>query len=165
MTSRLQITVAAINTVGRVAATILLLGMMSVTMVDVVGRKLGFSIVAAFELTQLLVALAFYLVLPMATAIRAHITVDLLPVRQDKGAGLVTSVLVDLLSAFAMGWVAAMLFNQAATLSRFNTNLMFLGWPLSPFVLLMAIFASVTSLICLIQAAQRVSSAIGGRRP
>ncbi|MFN4099742.1 MAG: TRAP transporter small permease [Pararhodobacter sp.] len=151
---------AAVEYLGRIVSTLLMLAMMGVTVADVLGRRFGFSFAAAFEVTQLLVALTFYMILPQATARRAHIIVDLIPQRDDRIGGLLMAALVDLLSAFAIGWAAAMLFRQASTLELFNTLLMFTRMPLSPFVTIMAVMATLTALICLVQAGLRLRALI-----
>lgn len=150
---------AAAETLGKIVATVLVLAMIGVTVVDVVGRRFGLTIAASFEVTQLLVALGFYLILPQATARRAHIVVDLVPQRLDRTAGLVLAALVDLLCAFVIAWAAAMLLRQGQTLDRFNTLLQFTRLPLSPFVTVMGLCAGLTALVCLTQAVLRLHAA------
>ena len=146
----------AVDTFGQVLATVLMLSMMGVTVVDVVARKFGYSFGASFEVTQLLVALTFYAVLPQATARRAHIVVDLLPQRAEQTFGLVSAILIDLLCAFAIGWTAAMLLRQGQTLDMFHTLLQFTRLPLSPFVTAMGVLAALAALVCLVQAVLRM---------
>jgi TRAP-type C4-dicarboxylate transport system permease small subunit len=150
---------ATVEMVGKIIVTLLMLAMIAVTVADVVGRRFGITLAASFEVTQLLVALTFYLALPQATARRAHIVVDVIPQRHDRVLDLVVAALVDLLSAFVMAWAAAMLIRQGQTLDRFNTLLQFTRLPLSPFVLVMGVFAWATALVCLAQAALRLHAA------
>lgn len=155
---------AAAETLGKIVASVLMLTMIGVTVVDVVGRRFGLTVAASFEVTQLLVALGFYLILPQATARRAHIVVDLVPQRLDRPLGLVFAALVDLLCALAFAYATAMLLRQGQTLERFNTVLQFTRLPLSPFVTVMAVCAGLTTLVCLIQSALRLRAALTMRK-
>ncbi|MEO1104340.1 MAG: TRAP transporter small permease, partial [Pseudomonadota bacterium] len=102
-------------------AGILLVGMMGLTVVDVVGRYLfSAPVPGAFEATQIMLALAIFAGLPLVTARGEHVTVrlvlDHLPPRLQGVFDIVAALLVAVLLAGA----AYLLFQRGEALARFG---------------------------------------------
>lgn len=148
--------VATVERAFRLLAGLLMATLIIVTFTDVVGRQFGSPLPAAFELTQVAVAAMFYVALPFVTLRREHVVVDLIPWREDGTAARVIGLCVDLTSAGVIGMTAWQLWVQAGTLDRFSTVMMFLRWPVAPFVQGMAVLAAMTSVACLVLAALRL---------
>lgn len=136
-------------------AGLLMAGLIAVTVTDVFGRQFGRPLAAAFELTQVLVAAMFYVALPFVTLRREHVTVDLIPFRENGWTARSIGFLVDLISAGLLATTAFQLWVQAGTFIRFNTVMMFLRWPIAPIVQGMALLTALTAIACLIQAGLR----------
>lgn len=148
----------SVERIFRVLAGLLMAALVVVTFADVVGRQFGHPLSASFELTQVAVAMMFYIALPFVTLRREHVTVDLIPLGEDRIVGRSLGFCVDFLSAVVVAIAALQLWEQAATLTRFNTVMMFLRWPIAPFVQAMAILTGLTAITCVVLAALRLTS-------
>ena len=155
--------------VGGILSGLLMFGLVCITFVDVVGRKLGYPLSFAFELTQVTVGLMFYVTLPLVTLRGEHIVVDFVPFREGSLTDLASHSVVHLLSALIMSVAAVQLWQQGSTLQTYNTVLMFTRWPLAPVVYFMSAMAAVTALIlfalAIHYARQTVGTSLGKSRP
>ncbi|MCV6603441.1 MAG: TRAP transporter small permease [Cohaesibacter sp.] len=89
-------------------AILLLMGLTLLTCIDVVARYwFNAPINGAFELTQLMLAALIFVALPLTTAARQHIEVDLVANMLGKGADKATALfagLASMLVLLALGW-------------------------------------------------------------
>ena len=141
-----------IETAFHIVASVLMAGLVAITFVDVVGRQFGAPLTAAFELTEIAFGTLFYVALPFVTFHREHVTVDLLPLKENEGIGRVIALVVDLASAALLSYAAYQLWQQANTLARFHSVTMFLGWSVSPIVRLMSVLALLSAVLCAVMA-------------
>ncbi|PCH95001.1 MAG: hypothetical protein COB84_06765, partial [Rhodobacteraceae bacterium] len=85
----------------------LLTGLTSLTCVDVVARWFGAPISGAFELTQMMLAGLIYSALPLTTAAREHVEVELLSVALGKisdGFFHIVGHVISVLVLSVLGW-------------------------------------------------------------
>ncbi|WP_051242020.1 TRAP transporter small permease [Stappia stellulata] len=143
--------VGAAGLLLRLVASLLLLTMMVVTFVDVLGRELfSAPLAGAYELTEVLLALVIFVGLPIATARREHVSVDLLtarlpgPVRRGfaVGAAAVTAVVLSVLA-----W---RLFVSAGDFMAYGDATVYLGIPLGPVAGTMAAFTAIAAVVALV---------------
>lgn len=139
---------AAATRLLQLVAALLLLVMMAVTFVDVIGRYVFNSpLPGAFELTEVLLALVVFVGLPIVTARREHVTVDLLTGRLP---GVARHSLARLSLAVTAA-VLALLTWRLALLGRDYTSYgdatVYLGIPLGPVALVMAVLTGVSALV------------------
>jgi len=142
-----HIVINRLEFLAAVIAGMLMFFLVLITFVDVVGRQFGYPLAFAFEFTQLTVGTMFYVVLPLVTLRREHITVDLIAINPASRVGRVSSLLVNLLCASLVAVAAIELWQQAETLAMFNTVTMFTRWPIAPFVYFMSCMAMFTALV------------------
>ena len=96
-----------------------LLAMMGLTATDVVARYLfDAPIDGAFELTELMLAALIFLALPLTTAIRGHVEVDLLEYMAGRGVNRTARALGMGLSALVLAVIAWRLAVQGLQLWR-----------------------------------------------
>ena len=139
---------AAATRLLQLVAALLLLVMMAVTFVDVIGRYVFNSpLPGAFELTEVLLALVVFVGLPIVTARREHVTVDLLtgrlPGRLRQGlARAALAVTAGVLAVFA--WRLAIL---GRDYSAYGDATVYLGIPLGPVAVVMAVLAGISALV------------------
>lgn len=127
----------------------LLVLLVIITFVDVWSRKFGHPISYAFELTQMAMGLMIYIGLPLVTARREHIVIDLIVMnfRPTFQHALQTSVDA---ACFLMGLVWSwQLWLQAAKLAASNNIFMFSQWPIAPFVYVMSVMTLVMACVYL----------------
>jgi TRAP-type transport system small permease protein len=121
------------NYLGLLAA-IALFSMMTLTFVDVVGRKfLGGSIIGGVELTELLMLVLIYTALPLASLAGEHVVFDLLdfllPERVKRWQSLIANLLCAVLFAGASWFV----FERALRTRMMGDTTAQLQIPISPF--------------------------------
>ena len=139
---------AAATRLLQLVAALLLLVMMAVTFVDVIGRYVFNSpLPGAFELTEVLLALVVFVGLPIVTARREHVTVDLLtgrlPGRLRQGlARAALAVTAGVLAVFA--WRLALL---GRDYSSYGDATVYLGIPLGPVAVVMAVLAGISAFV------------------
>lgn len=139
---------AAATRLLQLVAALLLLVMMAVTFVDVIGRYVFNSpLPGAFELTEVLLALVVFVGLPIVTARREHVTVDLLtgrlPGRLRQGlARAALAVTAGVLAVFA--WRLGLL---GRDYSSYGDATVYLGIPLGPVAVVMAVLAGISALV------------------
>ena len=125
----------------------LLASLMIITFVDVIGRKLGHPISYAFELTQIAMGLMIYIGLPLVTAKREHIVIDLLLMNFSSRLRRVLQVTMDIACCFMTFVVAWQLWLQAGKLAASNNVLMFTRIPLAPIVYVMGVMTAITGFV------------------
>jgi len=140
----------------RVAAGVLLLAMMAVTFVDVVGRyAFNAPLPGAFELTEVLLALVIFVGLPIITARREHVTVDLVTARLPGVAQAGLARLATLVTALVLAVLAWRLGQSALDYAAYGDATVYLGIPLGPVAGFMAACAAVAALVALTLALRR----------
>lgn len=139
---------AAATRLLQLVAALLLLVMMAVTFVDVIGRYVfNRPLPGAFELTEVLLALVIFVGLPIVTARREHVTVDLLTGRLPGPArrGLARLSLAVTAAVLALlTWRLALL---GRDYSSYGDATVYLGIPLGPVALVMAVLTGVSALV------------------
>lgn len=127
----------------------LLVFLVAITFVDVWSRKFGHPISYAFELTQIVMGLMIYIGLPLVTARREHIVIDLVVMNFRPGWQRVLQVSIDA-ACFFMGLVWSwQLWLQAGKLAASNNIFMFSQWPIAPFVYVMSIMTLIMAFVYL----------------
>lgn len=88
-------------------SVVLLLGLIAVTGIDVIGRKLlNAPFAAAYELTQLMLAALVFVALPLVSRGGEHVEVDLLATLVPEKARRVMGMFAALVSAGCLGFIA-----------------------------------------------------------
>lgn len=129
------------------AAGLILVSLVMITVVDVIGRYVfSAPLKGAFELTELLVAALVFAALPLTTERREHVEVDLLQPLSRGPLGRATDLMVGVFSALLLLTFAWRLWVYALQLQADGTATNALGLPLAPF----GFFAAFS---CLISAA------------
>jgi len=129
----------------------LLAAMVGVTFVDVIGRQFGRPVSFAFEFTQAAMALMIYAGLPLVTARREHISIDLaVGLLNARWRHRLAALFAIVCLLITLVW-ARQLWVQADALASMNTVMMYLRWPLAPLVYYMAFMAFLTALVFLWQ--------------
>lgn len=129
-----------------VLASLTLLFMALVTLVDVVGRNLlGSPLPGATELTELsLVALTF-LLYPMIAHRQSHISVDLLDRAMSPPMQRAQQALSGALGALVFAALAWQLWVQGARITSYGDVTAFLRIPLGPVIFFMAVLSGVSA--------------------
>lgn len=136
-----------------VVAALLLVTMMLVTFVDVVGRYLfNAPLPGAFELTEVLLALVIFVGLPLVTARREHVTVDLVTARLPWRLRAALARLALMVTAAMLGVFAWRLGASARDFSAYGDATVYLGIPLGPVAGTMALFAAISALVAAVLA-------------
>ncbi|MBT3991035.1 MAG: TRAP transporter small permease [Rhodospirillaceae bacterium] len=122
--------------------------MMSVTLIDVIGRYFFHApLPAADELTKLAMAVSIFGGLPLVTRHREHVTISLFDGLFPTSVLKIRQVVVDLICIGVMGGLCWRLILQAQSLADFNDKTLFLGVPLAPFAYFMAIMSGITIVV------------------
>ncbi len=133
-------------------AALMMFCMMLVTFFDVIGRYIFNSpIPGGFEITELLLASIIFLGLPMVTADNGHVNVDLLDSVIPKWLKSIQNKLINVLSVFAFGVMAWMLWQFAMRTYQYQDTTSVLEIPYAGLVFLMAISTSFTTLILVVK--------------
>lgn len=121
--------------------------MMSITVVDVVGRY-GFNspLAGAYEINALGLGVVVFGALPAATVNREHVTVDLVSTLFRGGAEIVRNLQVQIVSMLALGWLSWQLFVLAGQFAGQGDFSSYLHVPLAPIVYFMAAMAGLAAL-------------------
>ncbi|SDU41070.1 TRAP transporter small permease [Stappia sp. ES.058] len=132
----------------RLAASLLLLTMMIVTFVDVLGRELfSAPLPGAYELTEVLLALVIFVGLPITTARREHVSVDLLTARLPTTVRRGLAVFAAIVTAAVLIVLAWRLAVSAGDFTAYGDATVYLGIPLGPVAGAMAVFTAVAAVI------------------
>lgn len=132
----------------QIVVAVMLVAMMLLTVVDVGGRYFfNRPLLGSFEITEMMLACLVFCTLPLVTLAHEHISVDLfeqaIPARWRK----VRDVLVQLLCAVAMLFVARRLAPKAIDASEYGDTTASLLIPLAPMIWLMCVMCALTGLI------------------
>lgn len=128
------------------------MAMVVVTVLDVLGRRIDRPLPGAIEIIELLMGLLVFGALPLVTAERGHVTVSLFDEMLGPRLLLWRDRLVAGLSAVVLGVVAWRLADKGAELFGFGDRSTYLGVPLAPLALFMALMAAASALLLLREA-------------
>jgi TRAP-type C4-dicarboxylate transport system permease small subunit len=128
---------------------LLLTFLMVITFVDVIGRKLGYPLAYTYELTQISLGLIFYIGLPLVTAQRGHVVIDMLVMHFSHRVRRLLQVFMDGV-CFLLGLVWCwQLWLQAGKLAASNNVFMFTQLPIAPVVYVMSVMTFFTACVYL----------------
>ncbi|WP_170317696.1 TRAP transporter small permease [Paroceanicella profunda] len=141
-----------------VALVVLFLAVL--TCVDVTGRYFfNHPVSGASELTEFGMGLLIFGGLPLVTARREHVSIDLLDIIVGvKAKGLQTVVML-ITSIAGLGLMCWRLWLKGDAMARYSDTSIFLGVPLAPFAWFMSVMAGVAVLALVVQIVLR----LGGR--
>ncbi|WP_425089260.1 TRAP transporter small permease [Stappia sp.] len=143
--------VSAAGLVLRLAASLLLLTMMIVTFVDVLGREVfSAPLPGAYELTEVLLALVIFVGLPIATARREHVSVDLLVARLPGPLRRGFAVCAAVITALVLMVLAWRLSVSASDFTAYGDATVYLGIPLGPVAAAMAGFTAIAAVVAVV---------------
>ena len=129
------------------AAGVVLFAMMAMTCIDVTGRYFfNAPLDGATELTQMMLAIVVFAVLPTATWREEHINVDLLDNVFPRRLVNIRQALVNLVSAVALGWLTLRIWDLAARTASYGDVTPYLGIPMAPVDYFIAVMAGATAL-------------------
>ena len=132
-------------------AAVLLFLMMIITCADVLGRYLlGMPLRGAFELTEIILALVIYAILPLVTISGDQIAVDLLDGYIPRSFVPAQKVLVEILQIFLLSLTAWALASKADALLRSNLVSDIIRIPMGYVALLMSIFCAVAAILLVV---------------
>jgi TRAP-type transport system small permease protein len=141
-----------------------LLAIMMLTVVDVVGRYfVNQPILGASEMVEFMLAILVFGTLPLATAAREHIVIDLVDFAMTPRGKRVQQILVDLASAALLAFVGWRLWVRAAELGAHGDVTQSLLLPLAPLGYAMSIMAWAAAAVLAVLLIG--AWAAGGRRP
>ncbi|MBM3511223.1 MAG: TRAP transporter small permease [Alphaproteobacteria bacterium] len=128
--------------------------MMLLTLADVIGRYfLEAPIRGAYEVTQILLATVIFAGLPLATAHRQHIVIDLLDAFVPAGAKRLQSNAVDLITTVVLGCMAFAVWQQAGRTAKADVQTDILRIPLAPVVYFVAAMCAAACVAILLRMA------------
>jgi TRAP-type C4-dicarboxylate transport system permease small subunit len=142
---------------GSIAA-LLIFAMMSITVVDVIGRY-GFNrpLPGAFELTEIMLAITIFVALPLVTLENNHITVSLITEQLSERTRRIQGCLAAAFSAVLLAFVAWRLYRHGLQLSSYGDVTIFLRMPKGPLAFLMATLTAIGALAAAVLAVRLVT--------
>ena len=147
------------NFLGLLAA-VALFSMMTLTFLDVVGRKfLGGSIIGSVELTELMMLALIYTALPLASLAGEHVVFDLLDFLLPERVKRWQSLVANLLCAFLLAGAAWFVLERAMRTQSMGDTTAQLQIPISPFQYAAACLLLLSALTHLYLAATRKARA------
>lgn len=136
-------------------AALALTGIMFLMLIDVTGRYLfNAPIPGAAELIELAMGVTVFSALPLVTASKEHIRLDYLSQVTRGRAKALTNAVVTTLSTAGMTLLAWRIIDKALAIARYGDTTPYLKVPMAPIALFIALCASVSALIFLLQALQ-----------
>lgn len=121
-----------------------LLAMMLITFIDVIGRYVfSAPLAGAFEMTEIVMGVLTFAILPAVTARGENITVGIFEAAFHGVIGRVRNTLVAVVSMFFVGLMTWRLWIEAANHAAYNDRTTQLHIPVAPFVYYMAAMAAV----------------------
>lgn len=146
---------------GTVAA-IDLAAMMTLTFLDVTGRKFFASpIYGAYEITEFMMGVLIFSALPLVTARENHVTIDVFDHFIAPHIGRWQRVVVNLLSTVVLAFLGWRLWILSASHLRTNEVTMTLHIPHGPFSRAFAVLAVIAAVACLVVALEHIARARG----
>jgi TRAP-type C4-dicarboxylate transport system permease small subunit len=144
---------------GTVAA-IDLAAMMTLTFLDVTGRKFFASpIYGAYEITEFMMGVLIFSALPLVTARENHVTIDVFDHFIAPHIGRWQRMVVNLVSTVVLGFLGWRLWILSASHLRTNAVTMTLHIPHGPFSRVFAVLAILAAVACLVVALGHLSRA------
>lgn len=148
-----------------VVGAVMILAMMTVTAVDVAGRYfIGRPIGGAFEVTEILMGLVIFAGMPLATARREHIAIDLFDTALSWRARCWQAAVGDLACAFVSAILAWRIWARSQQLVAVGETTMQLGIPRGIVAAAMGVLMAAAALVFVCASAVALRSAIAGRR-
>lgn len=131
---------------------VILAGLALLTCTDVIGRYFfGHPVAGASELTQFGMGLLIFGALPLVTARREHVSIDLLHLLAgNRVAGLqrLVMALTSLAGLVLMSW---QLWIRAGRFAQWGDGSIYLGVPLAPFAYFMSVMSALAALAIVLQ--------------
>jgi len=135
--------------------TILLAGLVSLTVIDVIGRYwFNAPVSGAFEMTQLMLAALIFAALPLTTYAGEHVEVDIFYDMASKLSKKLMRIFGAIVSAISLGVISWQLAHHASKLASDGAVTDALSLPLAPIGWLGAVTAALSGLLALIYLAQ-----------
>jgi TRAP-type C4-dicarboxylate transport system permease small subunit len=136
---------------GRVLATIaggMILVMMVVTTIDVIGRDVfNMPLFGGFEMTEILMGLVIFAGMPATTAMREHITVNLIENFVSTRVRFLQTAFGDVLCTVVAGAMAWRIFWRGLGLIEAHETTMMLGVGRGYVAVAMAVLLAMTTLV------------------
>jgi len=121
--------------------------MMLLTFIDVLGRYVfGFPVAGSVELTEMLMVLVIFSGVPLATAARMHVAVDLLTMGLGPRARRVQLAAAHLLALMASILFGVVSWGRATAAHEYQDRTTILSLPIAPMVFFMSILLFVNAL-------------------
>ncbi|MCU0813487.1 MAG: TRAP transporter small permease [Burkholderiaceae bacterium] len=140
-----------LNTLCGTLAAVALFAIMLLTFVDVGGRKfLDTSLPGALELTEMLMVVVIFAGLPLVSLRGEHVTFDSLDPFIPRAVRLVQHLVVDLLCAAMLLFIAWLMWTKAGQLVEYGDVSARLKIPVAPFVYAMSVLCAVTAAVHLL---------------
>ena len=147
-----------LNTLCGLLAAVALFAIMVLTFVDVGGRKfLDTSLPGALELTEMRMVVVIFAGLPLVSLRGEHVTFDSLDAFIPRAVRRVQHLVVDLLCAAMLLFIAWLMWTKAGQLAEYGDVSARLKIPLSPFVYAMSVLCTVTAVVHLLLVARPVA--------
>ena len=135
------------------AAAAILLGLMLLTVVDVVSRYiLNWPLRGAFEITELSLLVLIFAGLPLASRTGEHATMDFIDALLSERGRRAIVRLVDLFCGFVILALAWQVWLKAGKIAGYGDTTDALKLPVGPFVYFMAVMVAVTGLVHMFKA-------------
>lgn len=135
---------------GIIAAVALFI-MMWVTFVDVFGRSfIGRSLPGGLEISEILLVIVIFSVLPLVSWRSEHIVFDSLDAVIPPAAKNIQHRMVHFTCAAAFGYLAYALLHQAQEFAVFGDTTSYLKFPLTPVAFVMAVMLFITAAVHLL---------------
>ena len=140
------------RTLGAVAA-LGMLGMTGITFVDVVGRyALNRPLPGGFEITELLLATIIFAGLPMVSAERTHIAVDLLTERYGPRTRRWHELGIAVIVAGVLGFLAVVMWHKGEDVAAQKDVTAYLALPIAPLAYFISLSCALSAFLLLILA-------------
>lgn len=143
-----------------IVAGIMILFMMVVTTIDVIGRDVfNVPLFGAFEMTEILMGLVIFAGMPLTTAAREHITVNLLENVVSSRVRCVQAGIGDVLCAVVGAVMAWRVYWRGMALIDAHETTMMLGIGRGYIAIVMAVLLALTALVFLYSAFRALEGA------
>ena len=157
----------ALGRAGRILEAIggaMILAMMTVTALDVAGRYfLNRPIGGAFEITEVLMGLVIFAGMPLATARREHIAIDLFDTALSWRSRCWQAAIGDAICAGISAVLAWRIWTRGQSLLAVGETTMQLGLPRGAVALAMSALMATAALVFVFASATALAAAIRGR--
>jgi TRAP-type C4-dicarboxylate transport system permease small subunit len=135
-----------------------LFGIMGLTLVDVVARKLlSGSVPGSLEVTELLLVVVIFAGLPLVSLHGEHVVFDSLDPLLPRAVRRVQGLVIDLLSAAGLSVIGWVMWTKAGQMLEYGDKTQQLGLTLGWFVYLMSVLIFVTAAVHLLLLAAPVA--------